>query len=139
MHRKGRIAMSHPETDDFESTEVIRLLREIEKTPEMTQRQLSSRLGISLGKVNFLIKALIDKGFIKLTNFKNANNKYAYLYVLTPHGIEERAILTYRFLKRKMKEYDELEEEIRMLKKELDGTGVISPRRKGIADMPPEK
>lgn len=122
--------MPNQETNDFESTEVVRLLREIEKTPEMTQRQLSSRLGISLGKVNFLIKALIDKGFIKLTNFKNANNKYAYLYVLTPHGIEEKAIITYRFLKRKMKEYDELEEEIRMLKEELDGTGIFPTRKK---------
>ncbi len=117
--------MPHPETNDFERTEVVRLLREIEKTPEMTQRELSSRLGISLGKVNFLIKALIDKGFIKLTNFKNANNKYAYLYVLTPHGIEEKAIITYRFLRRKMKEYDELEQEIRMLKEELAGTGIL--------------
>lgn len=122
--------MPQPETNDFDRTEVIQLLREIEKTPEMTQRELSSRLGISLGKVNFLIKALIDKGFIKLTNFKKANNKYAYLYILTPHGIEEKAVITYRFLKRKMKEYDELENEIRMLKEELDGTGIIPSRKK---------
>lgn len=122
--------MPQLETNDFDRTEVIQLLREIEKTPEMTQRELSSRLGISLGKVNFLIKALIDKGFIKLTNFKKANNKYAYLYILTPHGIEEKAVITYRFLKRKMKEYDELENEIRMLKEELDGTGIIPSRKK---------
>ena len=115
--------MPHPETNDFERTEVIKLLREIEKTPEMTQRELSSRLGISLGKVNFLIKALIGKGFIKLTNFKKANNKCAYLYALTPYGIEEKAVITYHFLKRKMKEYDELEEEIRMLKEEIAGPG----------------
>ncbi len=118
--------MPHPETDDFERTEVVRLLREIEKTPEMTQRELSSRLGISLGKVNFLIRALIDKGFIKLTNFKKSNNKYSYLYSLTPHGIEEKAIITYHFLKRKMKEYDELEAEIRTLKEELTGTGIFA-------------
>lgn len=117
--------MPHPETNDFERTEVIQLLREIEKTPEMTQRELSSRLGISLGKVNFLMKALIDKGFIKLTNFKKTNNKCAYLYILTPHGIEEKAIITYRFLKRKIKEYDELENEIRLLKEELTGTGIL--------------
>ena len=128
--------MLQPETNDFDRTEVIQLLREIEKTPEMTQRELSSRLGISLGKVNFLIKALIDKGFIKLTNFKKANNKYAYLYVLTPQGIEEKAVITYRFLKRKMKEYDELEHEIKMLKQELDGTGVIPPLKQGTADKP---
>ena len=120
--------MTQPETNEFDRTEVIQLLREIEKTPEMTQRELSSRLGISLGKVNFLIKALIDKGFIKLTNFKKANNKYAYLYVLTPHGIEGKAVITYRFLKRKMKEYDDLEDEIRMLKEELTGTGIFPAR-----------
>jgi EPS-associated MarR family transcriptional regulator len=128
------VLMPAPQSKDFERTEVIQLLREIEKTPDMTQRELSSRLGISLGKVNFLIKALIDKGFIKLTNFKKANNKYAYLYVLTPHGIEERAVITYRFLKRKMKEYDELEHEIRMLKQELDTTGEIPSRKQEAAD-----
>jgi EPS-associated MarR family transcriptional regulator len=126
--------MAEPARNDFDRTEVIQLLREIQRTPEMTQRELSSRLGISLGKVNFLIKALIDKGFIKLTNFKKANNKYAYLYVLTPHGMEEKAVITYRFLKRKMKEYDALEHEIRMLKQELDSTGVIPPRRHEAAD-----
>ena len=123
--------MPQLETNDFDRTEVIQLLREIEKTPEMTQRELSSRLGISLGKVNFLIKALIDKGFIKLTNFKKANNKYAYLYILTPHGIEEKAIITYHFLKRKMKEYDELEKEIRMLKEELGDTVILPACKKG--------
>jgi len=116
--------MPDPQTANLESEEVIKLLREIKKTPEMTQRELSSSLGISLGKVNFLIKSLIDKGFIKAKNFKNANNKYAYLYFLTPRGLEEKTRITYRFLRRKMEEYEQLEEEISLLKKEVGKTGI---------------
>lgn len=118
--------MSDAKTTNLESEEVIKLLREIKKTPEMTQRELSARLGISLGKVNFLIKALITRGLLKATNFKNANNKYAYIYLLTPHGLEEKAKITYRFLKRKMKEYEHLEEEIDRLKKEVSETDFSS-------------
>ena len=116
--------MPDPQTANLESEEVIKLLREIKKTPEMTQRELSYSLGISLGKVNFLIKSLIDKGFIKAKNFKNANNKYAYLYFLTPQGLEEKTRITYRFLRRKMKEYEQLEDEISLLKKEVSKTGI---------------
>jgi len=114
------------QTINLESEEILRLLQEIKKTPEMTQRELSSRLDISLGKVNFLIRALIDKGFIKANNFKNAKNKYAYLYLLTPRGIEEKTKITCRFLKRKMKEYKQMEEEIRPLKKEVIEIGIPS-------------
>ncbi|MDO9528206.1 MAG: MarR family EPS-associated transcriptional regulator [Syntrophales bacterium] len=116
--------MPDPQITNLESKEVINLLREIKKTPEMTQRELSARLGISLGKVNFLIKALIAKGLLKATNFKNANNKYAYIYLLTPHGLEEKTKITYRFLKRKMKEYEHLEEEIGQLKREVIEIGI---------------
>ena len=118
--------MPDPQTINLESEEVLRLLQEIKKTPEMTQRELSSRLDISLGKVNFLIRALIDKGFIKANNFKNAKNKYAYLYLLTPRGIEEKTKITGRFLKRKIKEYKQMEEEIRQLKKEVIEIGIPS-------------
>jgi len=123
MNRKKQ-RMPDPQTANLESEEVIKLLREIKKTPEMTQRELSARLGISLGKINFLIKALIDKGFIKASNFKNANNKYAYIYLLTPHGFEEKARITYHFLKRKMEEYEQLEEEIGQLKREVMEIGI---------------
>ena len=116
--------MPDPQTANLESEIVIKLLREIKKTPETTQRELSSSLGISLGKVNFLIKNLIDKGFIKAKNFKNANNKYAYLYFLTPHGLEEKTRITYRFLRRKMEEYEQLEDGIKQLKKEVSKTGI---------------
>ena len=113
------INMTLPDRHDLESEEILNVLREITETPEMTQRELSSRLGISLGKVNFLVNALIQKGLIKAHNFKNSNNKKAYLYYLTPTGFEEKAKITYRFLKRKLKEYEELEEQIRLLKKEV--------------------
>jgi len=102
--------------------EVINLLRMIKKTPEMTQRELALRLGISLGKVNFLIKALVQKGIIKVNNFKKSNNKSAYLYILTPRGIEEKSRVTYRFLKRKIEEYRKLKEEIRELQEEVEKT-----------------
>ena len=123
MNRKKQ-RMPDRQTANLESEEVIKLLREIKKTPEMTQRELSARLGISLGKINFLIKALIDKGLIKANNFKNANNKYAYIYLLTPHGFEEKARITYHFLKRKMEEYEQLEEEIGQLKREVMEIGI---------------
>ena len=104
---------------NLESEEVLKVLREITKNPEMTQRELSFRLGISLGKVNFLMNALIQKGLVKAHNFKNSNNKKAYLYYLTPRGFEEKARITYNFLRRKMKEYEQLNEEIRQLRQEV--------------------
>jgi EPS-associated MarR family transcriptional regulator len=116
--------MSNHQKANLESEEVLRLLREINKSPEMTQRELSSSLGISLGKVNFLLNALIDKGHVKVDNFKKSNNKSAYLYFLTPKGAEEKARITYRFLRRKLREYDELEQEIRRLKQEVSETQV---------------
>lgn len=118
--------MPDPKTANLESVEVIKLFREIKKTPEMTQRELSARLGISLGKINFLIKALIDKGLIKANNFKNVNNRYAYIYLLTPHGLAEKARITCHFLKRKMEEYEQLEEEIGQLKREVMEIGIPS-------------
>ena len=113
----------------LETEEVLKVLREIAITPEMTQRELSSRLGISLGKVNFLVNVLIQKGIIKAHNFKNSNNKKAYLYYLTPRGFEEKAKITYRFLRRKIQEFEQLESEIRLLKKEagVSDTTVETP------------
>jgi EPS-associated MarR family transcriptional regulator len=104
--------------DHIQNENVLQILREIKKSPELTQRELSSRLGISLGKANFLINAMIQRGFVKMENFKSSNNKKAYLYYLTPRGIEEKARTTYFFLQRKMREYERLEEEIRQLREE---------------------
>ena len=100
--------------------ESLMLLRTISDNPQITQRELSSKLGLSLGKINFLMKSLIEKGFIKARNFKNSQNKISYLYFLTPSGIEEKARITYHFLKRKTKEYERLEAEIRHLQQEVE-------------------
>jgi len=116
------IDMTLPYKDDLESEEVLKVLREITKTPETTQRELSSRLGMSLGKVNFLVNALIQKGLIKAHNFKNSNNKKGYLYYITPRGFEEKAKITYSFLRRKIVEFEQLENEIRKLKQEVVDT-----------------
>lgn len=96
-----------------------KLLRILEENPEVNQREISEILGISLGKVNYCLKALMDKGWIKAKNFKNSKNKLAYAYFLTPMGIEEKARITVRYLKVKMQEYEEIRKEIEELKKEV--------------------
>jgi len=103
-----------------EINEIFMLLQVINANPQMTQRDLSSRLGLSLGKINFLIRTMVEKGLIKTENFMNSKHKIAYLYLLTPKGVEEKAKITYHFLKRKMMEYEKLEEEIQQLRKEVD-------------------
>ena len=92
------------------------VLRKIEKNPESTQRELAEQLGFSLGKLNYCLKALQSKGLVKIKNFKKNPKKINYIYVLTPKGISERTKLTINFMKRKMKEYDELKKEIKNLK-----------------------
>jgi EPS-associated MarR family transcriptional regulator len=94
------------------------LLRKIELNSEYTQRELSREMGVSLGKINYCIKKLTEKGLIKLSNFKQNPNKVGYVYILTPRGIEEKTKLTFSFLKRKMTEYEILKKEIDELKLE---------------------
>ena len=89
------------------------VLRKIHNKPESTQRDLAEELGFSLGKLNYCLKALKTKGFIKMKNFEKNPNKINYIYVLTPRGISEKAQLTINFMKRKMKEYDELKKELK--------------------------
>jgi EPS-associated MarR family transcriptional regulator len=101
--------------------DVLKILKAIKEEPALTQRELSSRLGISLGKVNYLIKSLIRRGLVKVDNFKSSSNKISYLYKLTPSGIEEKARTTFYFLKRKLAEYERLEREIVELRNELSG------------------
>ena len=97
----------------------FKVLRLLETNPQVNQRQLAKALGISLGKANYCLKALLDKGLIKISNFRNAQNKRAYAYLLTPSGMAEKADLTIRFLKRKVEEYECLACEIEVLKLEL--------------------
>ena len=94
------------------------LLKSLEQDANLTQRQLSEELGISLGKVNYCLKSLIQKGFVKINNFKNSNHKLQYSYLLTPTGIEEKTKLTIEFLKVKTKEYEALKEELERIKNE---------------------
>ena len=89
------------------------VLRKIKSKPESTQRELAEELGFSLGKLNYCLKALKTKGLIKMKNFEQNPNKINYIYVLTPRGIAAKAKLTLNFMKRKMKEYDELRKEIK--------------------------
>ena len=95
------------------------VLKVLKDNPAMTQRQLSKELGLSLGKTNYVLHALIDKGLMKLSNFKRSNNKVGYLYKLTPEGVEEKSILAKNFLERKSAEYFKLKNEIEILKREL--------------------
>ena len=88
------------------------VLRKVSKNPETTQREMASDLGFSLGKLNYCLKALKKKGLVKITNFKKNPNKLNYIYIITPKGISEKAKLTINFMKRKMKEYDELKKEM---------------------------
>ena len=94
------------------SQDQLNVMRKIGKNPNLSQRDLAEELGFSLGKLNYCLKELKVKGFIKMNNFKKSKNKMRYIYVLTPGGITEKTKLTINFMKRKMKEYDELKKEI---------------------------
>ena len=96
----------------------LKVLRLLESTPNINQRKLAESLGVSLGKTNFCLNALLDKGLVKIENFRTSTRKLNYAYLLTPSGIAEKATLTQRFLKRKMEEYDALKAEIEQLKQE---------------------
>ncbi len=94
-------------------------IRTLEKNPAQSQRDLASALGVSVGRVNYCLKALAEKGMVKVENYRTSTNRLAYLYLLTPAGVAEKAVLTRRFLARKMAEYDALKSEIAALQREL--------------------
>jgi len=96
--------------------EYLKLLRKINNNPEISQRNLSNELNMSSGKINYCLKALKGKGFIKIKNFKKSKHKIKYLYYLTPKGFVEKTNITIRFMKLKMKEYDELKRELKKSK-----------------------
>ena len=102
-----------------------RALKILEQQPDLTQRQLSEELGVSLGKTNYILKSLIDVGWVKLDNFQKSDNKWGYAYLLTPKGIREKSILTHKFIERKRKEYENLKKEIEALEVE---TGLIEKK-----------
>jgi EPS-associated MarR family transcriptional regulator len=100
-----------------------KVLRLLEANPKMSQRDVARELGISLGKVNYCLQALIGRGWVKASNFKNSNNKAAYLYLLTPRGIDQKTRLAVRFLRIKMQEYEKLRVEIETIRREAAGRG----------------
>ena len=102
----------HNMNNDKNNQDFFDVLRKVSKNPETTQREMASDLGFSLGKLNYCLKALKKKGLVKITNFKKNPNKLNYIYILTPKGISEKTKLTINFMKRKMKEYDELKKEL---------------------------
>jgi len=97
----------------------FRLLKLLEARPELSQRDLARELGTSLGKINYCLNALIDKGLVKARNFRNSRNKLGYAYLLTPRGIDSKATIAVQFLKRKMAEYETLKIEIEQLQREV--------------------
>ena len=100
----------------------FRLLRLLETRSELSQRELARELGTSLGKINYCLNALIDKGWVKVRNFRNSQNKLGYAYLLTPRGIERKATITVQFLRRKIAEYESLKAEIAQLQREVGET-----------------
>lgn len=107
----------------------FRVMRILQENPDLTQRELAEKLGMSVGGLNYCLNALIDKGFVKMGNFQKSKNKFKYVYLLTPQGIAEKVALTSRFLKRKMEEYEALKVEIEALKVEVGEDEVTGIRR----------
>ena len=103
-----------------------KLLKALEENPDVTQRELAIRLGISLGKANYCLRALMARGWVKMANFRRSPHKLNYVYLLTPKGIEERARITVRFLSQKRHEFDELKAEIERLQLEVGNSAVAS-------------
>jgi EPS-associated MarR family transcriptional regulator len=108
-------------TDDLH----YRVLKHLQAHPEATQRDLARLLGISLGRTNYCVRALIDQGWVKVQNFRRSDNKLAYVYLLTPQGIEAKAHITVRFLQRKQAEYEALKAEIAELDAEVRGNRAL--------------
>ena len=112
LHRNSRLTTRRDELR-------LRVLRLLEQHPEMSQRALARELGVSLGGVNYALKALMDRGYVKAGNFSKSDNKSAYLYMLTPSGFAQKSALATTFLSRKLEEYEVLKHEIEMLKREV--------------------
>jgi EPS-associated MarR family transcriptional regulator len=101
-------------TDEYR----YRILKLLETDPHASQRRMADELGISLGRVNYCLQALIQRGLVKVNNFRNSDNKRGYLYLLTPRGLEEKAVVTTRFLRLKLDEYETLKRELEELQQE---------------------
>lgn len=109
-------------TDEYR----YKILKLVSDQPDISQRELARQLGVSLGKVNFCLRALIEKGLLKASNFRNNKNKLAYMYLLTPTGVEEKATMTLQFLQHKIREYERLQSEIEALRVEVSQIGEVA-------------
>ena len=119
MNTKTHSALSEDTANPSRDELRLRILRLLEQHPEMSQREIARELGVSLGGVNYALKALIERGFVKAGNFGRSKNKVGYLYLLTPEGITQKSALAATFLSRKLEEYEVLKQEIKSLKREL--------------------
>ncbi|RQP21628.1 MarR family EPS-associated transcriptional regulator [Albitalea terrae] len=116
MNPAGNLDAAVSHADDASALDALRLLQE---RPELSQRELSRQLGLSLGKTHYLLHALLDKGLLKVKNFRQADNKMAYAYLLTPKGIRAKVALTRSFLARKEAEFEQLQATIARLRQEV--------------------
>ena len=116
-----------PTAADANPAAHLELLRLLEQHPDYSQRQLAVALGVSLGKTHYLLKALLDKGWVKAKNFQRSDNKLGYLYVLTPQGVRQRMQLTRSFLAHKEREYEMLNSQIVLLREELAAQAEVQP------------
>lgn len=110
------------------------LLRQLTREPAASQRSLAARMGVSVGKVNYCLRALVHKGLVKANNFRRSDNKLAYAYVLTPAGIEEKAELARNFLQRKIAEFEQIQREIDELTLETRSSASTEPKPSGFGD-----
>ena len=114
----------------------FRIMRILQENPDLTQRELANKIGMSVGGLNYCLNALIDKGLVKMQNFSNSKNKFKYVYLLTPMGVAEKVALTTRFLSRKIEEYDALKLEIDALSSEVYAPG-LDKAQKAWSKLPP--
>jgi EPS-associated MarR family transcriptional regulator len=117
---------------DYEQGIHYRLMKMLSKEPNVSQRDMAKRMGISLGKINYCVTELASKGWIKIIRFKSAKNKIPYTYMLTPKGLEKKARMTLSFLKRKLSEYEEIKKQIRELRHEVEEDVLDDPDRELI-------
>ena len=111
----------------------FRVMRILQENPDLTQRELADRLGVSVGGLNYCLKALMEKGWVKMQNFSHSKNKFGYVYLLTPAGLAEKASLTSQFLKRKSQEYEALKAEIESLQSD---SGADTPHNRRTSERP---
>ncbi len=107
----------------------FRVMRILQDNPDLTQRELAEKLGVSVGGLNYCLKALMKRGLVKMKNFVTSKNKFGYVYVLTPTGMAEKAAITHRFLRRKIEEYEELKAEIEALRVDVVSNEADSLRK----------